>query len=130
MQKPLLRSAAVVFPAIAATLMLGMAGGSAQPAPAPRLQPHEGQVARPDISANELEALSPSLRADLQARMAGGGQTRREIIETTLMNNLQERHEAREIIAMDYRQGTVTFRTLGGDTRTASFDRATLQVLN
>jgi hypothetical protein len=124
MQKPL------ILKAIAAAFAIANTGAGAQIAPAPRLQPHEGQVARPDISASELEALSPSLRAEVQSRMAGGGQTRREIIETTLLNNLQERHEAREIIAADYRQGVVTFRTLDGATRTASFDRGTLQVLN
>ena len=120
----------VILSTLAAALVLGLAGAGAQTPPAPRLQPHEGQLARPDISASELEALSPALRAELQSRMAAGGQTRREILETTLLNNLQERHEAREIIATDYRQGLVTFRTLSGATQTVAFDRSTLQVLN
>ena len=120
----------ILLSTLATALALGLANASAQTSSAPRLQAHEGQTARPEISAGELDALSPTLRAELQSRMAAGGQTRRELLETTLLNNLQERHEAREIVAMDYRQGMVTFRTLGGATETAAFDRATLQVLN
>ena len=98
-------------------------------APNPQRGAVRGQQARPDLAPSDLSALAPDRRAELDARMRLGGQTRREILETMLLNSLQASHEATRITAMDYPGGTVSFETRTGP-RSARFDRATLDVLN
>lgn len=138
----------MLVPTILAASLLGAAQAGAQSVHGQPMQPQPaqaqaridsgtvtwhgvpGRMARPDLTPADLAGLDPVLRAEVDARMAQGGQTRRELIETILLKSLQGPHEARRIVSMNFAQGGVVFDTVNGQTTTARFDRRTLDVLN
>jgi hypothetical protein len=76
----------------------------------------------------ELAGLSPQLRAEVEARMKGGGQTVYEILKTTLLNRIKAKHLGSEIVALDFNRGIVIVRTPGGRLRSSRFDTTTLEL--
>ena len=48
----------------------------------------------------EMAGLSPELKADVQARLAKGGQTVYEILKTDMLNNIQLKHPGAFIVAL------------------------------
>jgi len=73
----------------------------------------------------ELAGLSPEVKADVQARLAKGGQTVYEILKTDMLNNMQARHPGARIMAMDFNQG-IALVEAGGKLEMVNFDPTTL----
>lgn len=67
-------------------------------------------------------------RAEVECR-ATGGKTPRGVPETILLNNLQLRLPAAEVVAVDIPKSTVVHRTPGGALRTARLNPANLTVV-
>ena len=76
----------------------------------------------------EIGYLDASLRGEVEQR-AMAGNTPRGVMETILLNNLQLRLPATEVVAVDFLKSAVVYRTPGGDVRLARFDPASLTVV-
>ncbi|WP_372617386.1 hypothetical protein [Falsiroseomonas sp.] len=76
----------------------------------------------------ELGYLNADLRAEVERR-ATGGNTPRGVLETILLNNLQLRLPATEVIAVDFLKSTVVYRAPDGALRAARFNPANLTVV-
>ena len=73
----------------------------------------------------EMAGLSPEVKADVQARLAKGGQTVYEILKTDMLNNIQLKHPGAFIVALDFNQGIATVSRMG-QLQTVKFDTRTL----
>ena len=76
----------------------------------------------------ELAGLKPEVRAEVQKRLGGGGQTVSEILSTMLLNNIKLKHPASRIIALDFARGTAAVEKPGGGMEIVNFDTTTLQI--
>ena len=76
----------------------------------------------------EMAGLSPEVKADVQARLAKGGQTVYEILKTDMLNNIQAKHPGALVMALDFNQGIATVST-AGQLQTVKFDTRTLALL-
>lgn len=87
-------------------------------------------VAQParEFERAELGYLNADVRAEVERR-ATGGNTPRGVMETIMLNNLQLRLPATEVVAVDFLKSTVVYRTPDGALRTARFNPANLTVV-
>jgi hypothetical protein len=76
----------------------------------------------------EVAGLTPDVRAEVQKRLAAGGQTVSEILTTMLLNNIKLKHPASRILAMDFARGAAAVQTPSGSMEVVEFDTTTLQV--
>ena len=88
----------------------------------PRFQPAEM------LEQAELAGLSPEKRAEVQSRLAQGGQTVSEILQTMLLNSIKLKHLGSQIVALDFNRGIAIVRTANGQMRAVNFDTTTLQI--
>lgn len=77
----------------------------------------------------ELANLDPAMRAEIQAEAADRKQTQLEVLQTRLLNNLQARHPARRVGAIDLGQHTLQYEAMDGTVWIAQFDNQ-LRILN
>lgn len=73
----------------------------------------------------ELGYLNPELRAEVERR-ATGGNTPRGVLETILLNNLQLRLPATEVVALDFMKSIVVYRSPDGALRSTQINPANL----
>ena len=75
----------------------------------------------------ELAGLSPELRAQVQARAVGGNSVT-EVLQVMLLNNIQIKHPASQIIAMDWGKGVAVVQLTSGTLQAVQFGPMTLQI--
>jgi hypothetical protein len=75
----------------------------------------------------ELAGLSPELRAQVQARAVGGNSVT-EVLQVTLLNNIKIKHQASQIVAMDWARGAAVVNLAAGGMAVVHFEPATLQI--
>jgi hypothetical protein len=75
----------------------------------------------------ELAGLSSEMRAQVQARAVGGNSVT-EILQVMLLNNIKIKHQASQIVAMDWGKGVAVVKLPRGGMRAVQFDPATLQI--
>jgi hypothetical protein len=122
---------AIRIPALAALVLFASAAAMAQTSANPSAGDSRSSQAPARISAAdraEIERMDPATRAEVESRMSVGQQTLREVKQTILLNNLQDRYEARSITSVDLSGGSVSFVTRDGGNRTAQFDPRSMQV--
>jgi hypothetical protein len=89
--------------------------------------PVHAQVAT-SLEQAEMAGLKPDVRAEVQKRLAAGGQTVSEILATMLLNNIKLKHPASRILALDFARGTAAVQTAAGAMEVVDFDPTTLQI--
>lgn len=75
----------------------------------------------------ELAGLSPHLRAQVLARATRGNSVT-EVLEVMLLNNIKIKHQASQIVAMDWNSGIAVVQLPGGSLEAVHFDPKTLQI--
>src|SRR5215475_8860921 len=75
----------------------------------------------------ELAGLSPELRSQVQARAVGGNSVT-EVLQVMLLNNIKIKHQASQIVAMDWARGVAVVQLASGGMQAVQFDPATLQI--
>jgi len=70
----------------------------------------------------ELNELSPELRADVMSR-ATGGNTPRGVLETMLLNGIQQRFPASRIVAVDMGRGIAVVATADNQMKALTFNK-------
>jgi hypothetical protein len=75
-----------------------------------------------------LAELSPAKRAEVEGRLAQGGQTVNEILQTILLNSIKLKYPANRIVALDFGRGIAVVELPSNVTRTISFDTQTLAI--
>ena len=76
----------------------------------------------------ELGYLDQATRAEV-TRRATAGNTHRGVMETIMLNNLQIRLPATEVVAIDFLKTTVVYRSPDGQLRQARFNPADLSIV-
>jgi hypothetical protein len=89
--------------------------------------PSLAQVAT-SIEQAELAGLAPATLAQVKARMAEGGQTVYEILQTMLLNNIKSLIPGGTIVALDFNRGIAVVRSSAGGLRLVNFDTTTLAI--
>ena len=89
-----------------------------------------GAAAQParEFERAELGYLNADVRAEVERR-ATGGNTPRGVLETMMLNNLQLRLPATEVLGLDFMKSLVVYRAPDGALRTARFNPSTLAVV-
>jgi hypothetical protein len=80
------------------------------------------------IEQAELAGLAPATLAQVKARMAEGGQTVYEILQTMLLNNIKALVPGGTIMALDFNRGVAVVRSSAGGIRLVNFDTTTLAI--
>jgi len=75
----------------------------------------------------ENPAVSPEMRAQVQARAVGGNSVT-EVLQVMLLNNIKTKHPASQIVAMDWARGVAVVELSGGGMAAVHFDPSTLQI--
>jgi hypothetical protein len=89
--------------------------------------PTLAQVAT-SIEQAEMAGLSPATLTQVKARMAQGGQTVTEILQTMLLNNIKSLIPGGTIVALDFNRGIAVVRAAAGGMRSVNFDTTTLAI--
>ena len=76
----------------------------------------------------ELAGLTPQTRAEVQARLAKGGQTVSEILTTMLLNGIKLKHPASSIVALDFGRGIAVVKLGSGGMAAVHFNTTTLAI--
>ena len=79
------------------------------------------------IERAEFAGLSPQLQAQVKARAIGGNSVT-EVLQVMLLNNIKIKHEASQIVAMDWNHGVAVVRLPSGGMAAVHFDPRTLQI--
>jgi len=106
------RSVAVALFAVGLALALPVAGNA--------------QVAT-TLEQAQVAGLSAEKKAEVQQRLARGGQTVYEILKTILLNSIQLKHPGARIVAMDFNVGIATL-DVAGKMETVNFDPTLLTI--
>ena len=94
------------------------------------------QAARADVSQGYraaegkliLAELSPAKRAEVEGRLAQGGQTVNEILQTILLNSIKLKFPASRIVALDFNRGIAVVEQADGKVTSVNFDTTTLSL--
>jgi hypothetical protein len=76
----------------------------------------------------ELAGLTPAKRAEVQSRLAKGGQTVSEILQTELLNSIKAKMPASRIVALDFGRGIAVVQEHNGRMRAVHFNTSTLAI--
>lgn len=79
------------------------------------------------IERAEFAGLSPQLQAQVKARAVGGNSVT-EVLQVMLLNNIKIKHEASQIVAMDWNNGVAVVQLPSGGLAAVHFDPRTLQI--
>jgi hypothetical protein len=91
-----------------------------------------GWPAVPALAATQLEqaelaGLTPELQAQVQARAVNGNSVT-EVLQVMLLNNIKIKHQASQIVAMDWARGVAVVQLPNGGLEVVNFDPRTLQI--
>lgn len=75
----------------------------------------------------ELAGLSPQLQAQVKSRAVGGNSVT-EVLQVMLLNNIKIKHQASQIVAMDWNHGVAVVQLPSGGLAAVHFDPRTLQI--
>jgi hypothetical protein len=75
----------------------------------------------------ELAGLTPELQAQVQARAVNGNSVT-EVLQVMLLNSIKIRHQASQIVAMDWAKGVAVVQLPNGGLEIVNFDPRTLQI--
>jgi hypothetical protein len=75
----------------------------------------------------ELVGLSPAMQAQVKARAVGGNSVT-EVLQVMLLNNIKIKHEASQIVALDWTKGVAVVRLPIGGLAVVRFNPRTLQI--
>lgn len=75
----------------------------------------------------ELAGLTPELRAQVQERAVKGNSVT-EVLQVMLLNNIKIKHQASQIVAMDWARGVAVVQLPNGGLEVVNFDPKTLQI--
>ena len=82
----------------------------------------------PALGASQLEQAElaglPELQAQVQARAVNGN----SVTEVLLLNNIKIKHQASQIVAMDWAKGVAVVQLPGSGIEVVNFDPKTLQI--
>jgi len=70
----------------------------------------------------ELNELAPEIRAEV-LRRATGGNTPRGVLETMLLNSMEQRYPGSRIVAVDMGRGVVVIQTADKQMKALTFDK-------
>jgi hypothetical protein len=84
-------------------------------------------IAATPIEQAELAGLTPELQAQVQARAVNGNSVT-EVLQVMLLNNIKIKHQASQIVAMDWAKGVAVVQLPNGGFEVVSFDPKTLQI--
>jgi hypothetical protein len=76
----------------------------------------------------ELAGLAPDKKAEVQTRLAQGGQTVSEVLQTILLNSIKLKHPASKIVALDFNRGIAVVQLADGKMSAVQFDTTTLAI--
>lgn len=74
----------------------------------------------------ELAQLQPELRAQVEARLAAGGQTVRGILDTMLLNSISLKFATGKLVAVDWEKGVAVADGADGQLHVVPFDAKSL----
>jgi len=80
------------------------------------------------IEQAELAGLTPQKRAEVTERARQPGQTVSEVLQTTLLNGIKNKHKASRIVALDFGRGIAVVELQGGGMTAVNFDTTTLAI--
>ena len=84
-------------------------------------------LAASQLEQAELAGLTPELQAQVQARAVNGNSVT-EVLQVMLLNNIKIKHQASQIIAMDWARGVAVVQVPNGNLEVVNFDPRTLQI--
>jgi hypothetical protein len=84
-------------------------------------------LAASQLEQAELVGLTPELQAQVQARAVNGNSVT-EVLQVMLLNNIKVKHQASQIVAMDWAKGVAVVQLPNGGFDVVSFDPRTLQI--
>ena len=79
------------------------------------------------MEACRLAGLSPELRSQVQARAVSGNSVT-EVLQVMLLNNIKIKHQASQIVAMDWAGSVAVVEQPDGGMAVVHFDPTTLQI--
>ena len=103
---------------LAACTAIALIGSSVVPA-----------LAASQLEQAELADLTPELRAQVEARAVNGNSVT-EVLQVMLLNNIKIKHQASQIVAMDWAKGVAVVQLPNGKLEVANFEPRTLQIKN
>ena len=84
-------------------------------------------LAASQLEQAELAGLTPELRAQVQQRAVNGNSVT-EVLQVMLLNNIKIKHQASQIVAMDWARGVAVVQLPSGGLEVVTFDPRTLQI--
>ena len=75
----------------------------------------------------ELAGLSPEMQAQVKARAVGGNSVT-EVLQVMLLNNIKIKHEASQIVALDWNKGVAVVQLPNRSLAVVRFNPRTLQI--
>ena len=84
-------------------------------------------LAASQLEQAELADLTPELQAQVQARAINGNSIT-EVLQVMLLNNIKIKHQASQIVAMDWAKGVAVVQLPNGGFDVVGFDPRTLQI--
>jgi hypothetical protein len=103
-------------------ILAASALAAALAAPLPALA--QSSMGSREFQAAELNEVSPTIRAEVERRVAQApGNTPRGILETMLLNELQVREPGSRIVGVDMGRGVVVIQQAGGALKAYTFDK-------
>jgi hypothetical protein len=84
-------------------------------------------LAASQLEQAELAGLTPKLQAEVQARAINGNSVT-EVLQVMLLNNIKIKHQASQIVAMDWARGVAVVQVPNGNLEVVNFDPQTLQI--
>lgn len=75
----------------------------------------------------ELSGLSPEMQAQVKARAVNGNSVT-EVLQVMLLNNIKIKHEASQIVALDWTKGVAVVQLPNRSLAVVNFDPRTLQI--
>jgi hypothetical protein len=89
--------------------------------------PMAGALAATPLEQAELAGLTPQLQAQVKARAVNGNSVT-EVLQVMLLNNIKLKHEASQIVAMDWGKGVAVVRLPNRSFAVVRFNPGTLQI--
>jgi hypothetical protein len=91
------------------------------------VSPFAYAIAATPLEQAELDGLSPEMQAQVQARAVNGNSVT-EVLQVMLLNNIKIKHQASQIVALDWNKGVAVVQMPTGNLEVVNFDPKTLQI--